>query len=911
MVLISAPLYSDEFVGRREELAFLHEEFTAANEAKVRLLLIEGEAGIGKSRLVREFINCISPHAAIAVGSCAEQIRSPYLPMVEILEALDPRGAVLPARLRQDVWLSQDRSAYFEAVADVVRRQTARSPLVLVIEDVQWADNATLELLRFLLQHLRNSRTMMVVTMRTEGVGTNPALAALRSAASRNRCNTLVLRALHRNEIKHMVQETLRKRQLHLDPATLSQIEVLAEGNPLFAEELARVAIESGDLTFQKHMPLSLQALLSERLAPFSEMERRILIHAAIVGETFDVALLAAICSCTNDEVLALIQRAVSAELVREIAGASLRFRFHHALIRQALGDQLVLGLAAPLHVRIAEELESRPDSGERATELAYHWSAARVAGKARYWNEIAAQSAWDVYAYRDAIRFYSAALQWDYPAGVARAAIYKRLGTLLYIDGCGEEPARWFVRCREEYAAAEDAVGVSEALLMLADQGWVDGKTDDSLRAASEAAAQLERLGYKQLYAQAVLSIARFSITLGNATQALAHLRAVARLRRHFDIGMQATFYEVRGETYAMLGKTSLALADFRDAAEFAAQSGISELIAQIENNFALVAVDLGELDLAIERHRVAVEEARRTGMTWRIAYSALNYARTLMLKGDLRAACALVWEALEVGVTTATFKTKAAAIGIPLALMLNDPALLDACADEDALAFSERSREIQRRSSVSAAFAELRSAQGVNGESQELLTRAIRAIPHAHRSWDLFVAIARWGNPEDVALASTILSGATGRPRVQRAFALLFSALTTQRSNLPRSQRLASLAARGFATLGDILHQAYAIELSGRTAEALERYRAMGSVRDIDRLSTQAKPATTMQLTTRQAEIAHLVGQGESNRDVARALHISENTVEHHLSAIFLRLHIKSRAQLAHLIARSPRPI
>ncbi|MDQ2680420.1 MAG: helix-turn-helix transcriptional regulator, partial [Candidatus Eremiobacteraeota bacterium] len=252
-----------------------------------------------------------------------------------------------------------------------------------------------------------------------------------------------------------------------------------------------------------------------------------------------------------------------------------------------------------------------------------------------------------------------------------------------------------------------------------------------------------------------------------------------------------------------------------------------------------------------------------------------------------------------------------KVAAIGIPLALMLNDRALLDACADEDALTLSERSREIQRRSSVSAGFAELRTAQGANADARELLARAIRATPHAHRSWELFIAISRWGNPEDVALARTVLSGASGRPRVQRAYSLLFSSLTMANSNRAGSRRLAAIAARSFAGLGDVVHEIYAIELSGRTSEALERYRAIGSVRDINRLCTRIKPATTIQLTIRQAEIAELVSLGESNREVAKALHISENTVEHHLSAIFARLHIKSRAQLAHVIAQSPKPL
>ncbi len=788
MVVISTPLYSDEFVGRRDEMTVLQNEFGTACDGNARLLLIEGEAGIGKSRLVREFARSISSEALVAVGSCSEQVRAPYLPVVEILEVLDPRASVSPVRLRQHASLGEERSAYFEAVADVVRHQASRSPLLLTVEDAQWADNATLELLRYLLQNLRGVRVMLVVTLRTEGVGNNAPLSALRSAASRSRCNVLALPALGRNEIKHLVQETLRKRKLHLDPATISQIEVLAEGNPLFAEELARVAIENGDLSFQNHMPLSLQALLSERLAPFTEAERQLLVHAAIIGEVFDVEILAAIGNCTQDRVLALMQRAVSRELVREIPGAPPRFGFHHALIRQALADQLVLALAAPLHVRIAEELELREDANSRAAELAYHWSAARKAQKARVWNEAAAQSAWDVYAYRDAIRFYSAALRWEYPAGPRRAAIFKRLGTLLYIDGCGDEPAQWFARCRDECAAFGDSVGVSEALIALADQSWVDAKTDEALRNASEAAAQSERAGHRPLFAQAALAIARFSITLGNPTQALAHLRLVGRHRSHDAPATQAAFYEIRGETQAMLGHANLALRDMNFAVTLAATNGSSELIAQMENNFALVAVDLGELDLAAQRHQVAVAEARRTGLTWRIAYSSLNHARTLMLKGDLQTARTLVWDAVEAGVTTATFKTKAAAIGIPLALMLNERALLDACADEDALAFAERSKEIQRIGSVNAAFAELRLAQGDVGAARELLGRAIRSISHAHRSWDLLLAVARWGHHDDRALAHTILSGAAGRPRMQRAYAVLFDALVAQSSDLER---------------------------------------------------------------------------------------------------------------------------
>jgi DNA-binding NarL/FixJ family response regulator len=777
---------------------------------------------------------------------------------------------------------------------------------VALIEDAHWADDASIELLRFLVQTLGDARVLFVVTLRADEASNHPALANLRSTVARVRATAIQLHGLRRHEIKNLVQELLRVRKLHLAPEVISQIEVLCDGNPLFAEELARIALESGGLALERNVPLSVQAMLSERLAAFSERERAVLIRAAIVGSTFEAPFVASIAQCPLDEVLAIAQRAVERGIIVESPQSAHAFTFRHALIREALADQLVLALAAPLHVRIAAEIEAGANAEARASELAYHYSAARVAEKARRYNELAAQAAWDVYAYRDAIRFYSAALRWDFPAGPARAALYERLGTLLYIDGCGEEPARWFERSREEYAGLGNVIGTSHALLLLADQWWVDARTGESLRAASEAAVTLERLGQTQLAAQATLSIARFAVTLGTATQAQAHLRAAARLRAHFDTGLRASFHEVRAETRAALGDTAGSLADCRYAARLAAQTGVSELIAQVENNVALVACDLGELDLAIAHHHRSLDEAHRTGMMWRVAYSALNFANTLMLTGDLRQARALVWEALDCGVTTATFKTKAATVGIPLALALNDRRLLDACADEDALHFAERSREIQRIGSVGAAFAELRAAQGALHEARAVLARTLRSIPHGHRCWNLWLQSGQFGTPDDVAYARTILAGSTGRPRMLRAHALLLAALAARSIDPQRTVRFARVARAQFEILGWRWHAAFCAELSGEREAAELAYAQMGAVRDVERLRTIEEPKKARsELTARQMQIAELVAQGETNRAIAQRLHISEHTVEHHLSGIFTRLGVKSRAQLSTYVA------
>ncbi len=890
--MISRPLYSDEFVGRRDELGFLAEEFRAACESRLRFLIVDGEAGIGKTRLLNEFLRTLDGTATVAVGHCSEYVRTPYLPFSEIVETLDPRARLAALRPRRDgLRASDEKWAYFYAAVEVVRTEAARRPVVIAIEDAQWADEASIDLLRFLMGRIGSARCMIIVTLRRDAVIPGPAESALRSAAMRVRAATVQLRALRRHEIKRLVQEALTARSAHVDPATLARIEDLAEGNPLFAEELANIALESGMLSFQKQVPVTAQAILNERLSGFTAHDRDLLYRAAAIGERFDAPMLSAIAECSIDDVIDLLDRAARRGLVHEDAGG--RFRFRHALIREVLADQLVLALAGPLHMRIAQQLEAAPDAPARAAQLAYHWSAARVADKACVWNERAAEVARQVYAYRDAIRFYTEALRWHKGRSTHRASLYERLGNLLYIEGFGEEPARWFALARAEYEACASGVGAAHAMLLLADQYWVDARTRDGVRMAGEAAEALKILGHDQMYAEALLSVARYAITLGDLDLSRAYLREAFPLQQAFDVGSRASWHEIRAEVNAVAGDRSSAVAEFRAAAQLAAQSGVSELISQIENNSALAAFDLGDLDLAVARHQIAVDEAHRTGMMWRIGYSSLNYARTLMYQMELERAREITWQALETGVTTATFKTKAASVGIPLALLLNDRALLDACANEQSLELARDSGEIQRIASVSAAFAQLRVAQGSMSEARTILHHAVRSIAHAHRAWDLFIAIARWGDNSDVTFARALLERAAGRAIVKRAYRLLFDALRS--TDVQRRARLARLSARSFERMGNRLYAAVAAEAAGDKAAPTIPGTAQRPA-EPDVLATA--------LTPRQVQIAELVAQGQTNREIAERLSISEHTVEHHLSAIFERLGVRSRAQVAHTL-------
>ena len=362
--------------------------------------------------------------------------------------------------------------------------------------------------------------------------------------------------------------------------------------------------------------------------------------HAAIVGRTFDAPFLAAVAERPLAHVAAVLQHAVASGVLE--AGGADRYRFRHELVRRVLADELIFTLAAPLHVRVATALEAIGSAPP--ADLAQHWAAAHMPERARRYFEAAADAAYRGRAYRDAVRYYSEALRCNYPRGAERAALYEQLGTVLYLDGCRDASLPSFARSRDELAALPDALGAARALLLIADQQWVDGRTTESVATATEAADALAQLDRPELAAQAALAVARFEITLGRRDAAAGELERLDANGAAFTPHLRANFSEIRAEVHAAYGATAAALHECAVAARLARHTGDFELVAQTENNVALVACDLGELTYASRRHRRALDAAQRSGTAWRIAYSALNYARTLTLAGSLQAARAQV---------------------------------------------------------------------------------------------------------------------------------------------------------------------------------------------------------------------------------------------------------------------------
>lgn len=894
--MVSPPVYCRDFIGRTEELAFLRRELDEARAGNCRFVPISGEAGIGKSRLVAELGTLAAACGArFAIGRSMEIVQAPYGPVRDALRALAGIDGLLDGATRSTA--GERKEEFFQAIAARLRGLAEREALVLVLEDVHSADDATLDLAAYLLERLDRVALLFVLTYRGDEVARRPALASLVAALTRKRCALVALAPLSSREMRQLLAGA-RPARPKVSAEAIARIEALADGNPLFAEELLRTALESNTELPSHRYPPTISAMLGARIAHFDDDERAILMYAAVAGQSVDADFLCAVAGHPRRDVLHVLQRAQFAGLVVPSPERPERLAFRHEVFRDLLARQLIEGLAAPVHARIAAQIERAADARSRAAELAYHWSAARDRAKALEYNERAGDEALASYAYRDAIRFYDEALRVGARAGADRARLDEKLGTMLFLDGRGLEPQRYFRAAFEEYRALADRPGMARALLLEADQCWVDAQTNDALERAGRAVAYYEGAeGAEQ--ARARLALARYSITMCRVDEANEQLAAAARARITFDAETTAVYHEVRAETHAVLGRTALATSDFREASRLAAIVDVSDLIVQIENNFAISAADLGSLSLAAERHELALAEAQRTSLLWRIAYSALNYANTLTLAGRLTRARELVMQALDCAVDTATATTKAAAVGIPLALLLDDDVLAKRCAHESAIDHAFHSGEPQRIGAVSAAFAQLLAARGSAREARTLLRRALFAVPRLHRCWNFAIQLALLGGAREISVAHELVRAVEGSKErsIVRAHARLIDCIASRRRG-GASRKAGEAAAGEFAVLGWRLCEALALDAAGLASRASALYREMGAAHP--QTFGRQKPGGPGVLTPRQEQIARLVATGATNRGIADRLGISENTVEHHLLAVFSRLGVRTRSQL-----------
>jgi DNA-binding NarL/FixJ family response regulator len=496
MVRVASPT----FVGRGAELAALDDALEAAAGGRTTTVLISGDPGVGKTRLLETWNPRARDRGArIAMGSCLDlgETGPAYTAVVEalreVMRGLDPgeeealigSDRSVLARIVPEVGRPSDidptgsqpssfaQTRLFDRLVDVLQRAATNAPLVLELEDIHWADQSSQAFLLYLVEVAREANLLLIGTYRPEVAETDRAFGTmLGQLLRRPSVATLPVHPFDEEELREQLTGILGAPPSN---SLLAAIHARSEGNALFAEELAGARDPSLDL------PGSVGAATAIKVSVLSPNARSVLRVASVVGREAGYDVVREVTSLSDDELAGALRECVEARLLEPVhVGESYRFR--HALIQEAIYQETLPGERRRLHSAVAYALADDPDvppeDPDLAPRLAQHWYEARDVHRAFLASAAAASAAERQSAYAEAATHYERLLElWDASAATilpSRAAVRERAAWNAFLAG---DLHRSAAHGREALVELADAPDDSLRILVLDRLAWAVGR--------------------------------------------------------------------------------------------------------------------------------------------------------------------------------------------------------------------------------------------------------------------------------------------------------------------------------------------------------------------------------------------------------------------------------------------------
>jgi tetratricopeptide (TPR) repeat protein len=653
------------FVGRVEELHVLEAALGRATNSEPAVVLVGGEAGVGKTRLVAELTaRCAADGTRVLTGGCVPvgDGALPYAPIVEGLRALvgdlgasAVRGLVGPswpelARLLPALGEPQagggtpDQAAQarlFELLLGMLARLSQQMPVTLVVEDLHWADRSTRDLLAFLARNLRRERLLVVVSYRSDEPGTDwlgPHLAILDRSGPAQRVE---LPRLDRAETMAQLVGILGA----APPAELvDAVFARSEGNPLFTEELlGAIRAGSGEL------PPTLRDLLHGRVQALPELARQVLAVVAVAGQRVSHHLLAAVAGLEDQPLVHSLRAAVADQLL-VIRPDQDGYELRHALLAEVIQADLMPGERARLHAAYARVLIERPELADAspavaAAEVAVHWDAAGDWAQALPARVTAGLAAERARALAEADDHYQRALTlWErvpepgQPGGLDWVGLLARAAeTAAFVAA----PDRAIALVEQALDAVDRTVEPARAAVLLAQLGPYRekaGREADALAAFEEAERLLKGAPPSAERARVLAGHARTLAATWHTSQAVSCCdEAIAVARAVGARAEESHALSTLGACLDDLGELDRAIVLHRQARRIAEQVGVAEAIVRTYTNLSHVLEQVGQIHDAIDDAREGYQRAHQLGLERATgSYVASNLAALLLSTGQ-----------------------------------------------------------------------------------------------------------------------------------------------------------------------------------------------------------------------------------------------------------------------------------
>lgn len=661
----TSPPRKSDFVGRHREIEELNKGLEDVLSGAGRLFLLAGEPGIGKTRLADELAHNASSRGVRSVwGRCWEGGgAAAYWPWRQIVRSClrAGNGAKLLAEMgscahdltyiapeaRDLIPASieiaplpgdpeQARFRLFDSVFTFLNLVSTTHPLLILLEDLHAADLSSLLLLRFVARNLGDSGILMLGTYRDAELRQLKAQADLLGQLASD-SHRISLQGLAENEVRDLLEID---HESHVDPKTVAAVYRATNGNPLFVSEILRLTLTSGlvesGAPFDRILiPNGVRAAIHRHLAPLSAAARQVLTTASIIGREFETAVLQRVVELGPEQLVEAVAEASNARLIDQLPDKPGRWRFSHALIRDALYEDTPAPSLSDLHFHIGEVLETvhQDDPDIHLSGIAYHFlqgvSRGNDPGKAILYARRAAQHAMETLAYEEAAKLYQLALNTALPRSAANDALrgalsiglaeaQYRAGELNAARDSFKAAAELAQRIGAGDMLARAALGISG---MFANAHNVDNEAVTLLNRALAALGNQDSVLKAQLLAQLAVKL-YLSHDFNYRSQLIEQAIAIARRLDDKD----CLLFVLNSKRRALWEPENIEerLATITEALQLAEESGNREAAL---NALRLQIVDLGELgDVVKAKSRIATfvrraEELRQPYHLWEAA--------------------------------------------------------------------------------------------------------------------------------------------------------------------------------------------------------------------------------------------------------------------------------------------------